>query len=161
MTSRFTRPSRALVSVAAVAAVAVVSGCGNDVPANGVAKVGDTVITKKEFDRWFKNAARGQGQGGASAIPEPPDFEGCVAALKKQPSPQGGAKPKDAALKKQCKQQYEQLRQEVMQFLIQAQWVQQEAEERDVKVSDSEVKRSFEDQKRQAFPKEADYRKFL
>ncbi|MDQ4049626.1 MAG: peptidyl-prolyl cis-trans isomerase, partial [Actinomycetota bacterium] len=54
-----------------------------------------------------------------------------------------------------------QLKSEVMQFLIQAQWVQQEAEERNVKVSDSEVKRSFEDQKRQAFPKEADYRKFL
>ena len=48
-----------------------------------------------------------------------------------------------------------------MQFLIQAEWVQQEAEERDVKVTDAEVKKSFEDQKKQAFPKEADYQKFL
>ncbi len=161
MTSRLARPTRALFSFAALAAVALVSGCGNDVPANGVAKVGDAVITKKEFDRWFKNAAKGQGQGGASAVPEPPDFEKCVAALKKQPQPQGGAKPNDAALKKQCKQQYEQLRQEVMQFLIQAQWVQQEAEKRGVNVSDAEVRKSFEDKKKQAFPKEADYKKFL
>ncbi len=48
-----------------------------------------------------------------------------------------------------------------MQFLIQAEWVQQEAEDRDVKVSDAEVKKSFDDQKKQAFPKEADYQKFL
>ena len=48
-----------------------------------------------------------------------------------------------------------------MQFLIQAEWVQQEAEDRDVKVTDAEVKKSFEDQKKQAFPKEADYKKFL
>ena len=39
--------------------------------------------------------------------------------------------------------------------------MQQEAEKRDVKVSDAEVKKSFEDQKKQAFPKEADYKKFL
>ena len=48
-----------------------------------------------------------------------------------------------------------------MQFLIQAEWVQQEAEDRDVEVSDAQVKKSFEDQKKQAFPKEADYQKFL
>ncbi|MCA1684149.1 MAG: peptidyl-prolyl cis-trans isomerase, partial [Actinobacteria bacterium] len=147
--------------LAALAAVALVSGCGNDVPANSVAKVGDSVITKKEFDRWFTNAAKGQGQGGASAVPEPPDFQKCIAAQKKTPVPKGSPKPTDAALKKQCKQQYEQLKQEVMQFLIQAEWVQQEAEKRNVKVSDAEVRKSFEDKKKQAFPKEADYKKFL
>ena len=57
--------------------------------------------------------------------------------------------------------QYDQLKNEVMQFLIQAEWVQQEAEDRDVKVSDAEVKKSFDEQKKQAFPKEADYKKFL
>src|SRR5687768_11882251 len=155
------RPTRALLSLAAIAGLAALSGCGNDVPANSVAKVGDTVITKKEFDRWFENAAMGQSQGGASAVPEPPDFEKCVAALKKQPTPKGSTKPTEGALKKQCKQQYDQIKQEVMQFLIQAQWVQQEAEKRGVKVSDAEVEKSFEDKKKQAFPKEADYKKFL
>ena len=124
-----------------------------------MAKVGDSTITKDEFDRWLMNAASGQ-QGGA-AVPDPPDFEKCVAALKKQPQAQGSSKPSDAALKKQCDQQYDQLKGEVMQFLIQAEWVQQEAEDRDVKVSDAEVKKSFDDQKKQAFPKEADYAKFL
>jgi foldase protein PrsA len=48
-----------------------------------------------------------------------------------------------------------------MQFLIQAQWVEQEAKKRGVTVSEAEVKKSFEDKKKQAFPKEADYKKFL
>ena len=48
-----------------------------------------------------------------------------------------------------------------MQFLIQSQWVQQEAADQDVKVSSKEVQTLFEDQKKQAFPKEKDYEKFL
>ena len=48
-----------------------------------------------------------------------------------------------------------------MQFLIQAQWVQQEAEQRDVEVSDAEVKKSFDDQKKQAFPSAKEYQQFL
>ena len=48
-----------------------------------------------------------------------------------------------------------------MQFLIQAQWVQQEAANQNIKVADAEVKRSFEDQKKQAFPTDKAYQKFL
>ena len=113
---------------------AVAAGCGNDVPPNAVAKVGDTTITKKEFNRWLDNAAKGQQQGGTAVVPDPPNYTKCVAALQKQPAPKGQSKP-SAALKKQCKQQYDQLKADVMQFLIQAQWVQQEAEKQDVKVT--------------------------
>ena len=79
-----------LIPVLAVAGAAVaVAGCGNDVPSNSVAKVGDSTITKKEFDRWLTNAASGQAQGGQPTVPDPPDFKKCVAALKKQPTPAG------------------------------------------------------------------------
>jgi foldase protein PrsA len=162
MPSSATTPSRfaSVVGLAATAAV-VAAGCGNSVPSNSVAKVGDSTITKKEFDHWLKNAAMGQQQGGQAAVPDPPNFERCVGGLKKAPQPKGVPKQSDASLKKQCKQQYDQLKGEVMQFLIQAEWVQQEAEARDVKVSDAEVRKSFEDQKKQAFPKQADYQRFL
>jgi len=151
----------ALVAVTGLGA-GLVAGCGNDVPPSAVAKVGDSTISKDEFDRWLKNAASGQqAQGGPSAVPDPPEFTRCVAALKQAPTPQGGQAPNDEALKDQCEQQYDQLKGEVMQFLIQAEWVQQEAEEREVEVSDQEVRRSFEDQKQQAFPRPADYREFL
>jgi hypothetical protein len=38
----------ALITGAAIALVA----CGNDVPPNAVAKVGDETITQDEFDKW-------------------------------------------------------------------------------------------------------------
>jgi foldase protein PrsA len=140
---------------------AVIAGCGNDVPPNAVAKVGDSVITQDEFDKWLKTAATGQAQGGQAAVPDPPEFTKCVAAKKKQPLPEGQKRSSDAQLTKQCEQEYDTLEREVMQFLIQAEWVQQEAEKRDVKVSEQEIKRSFEDQKKQAFPTDKAYQQFL
>jgi foldase protein PrsA len=140
---------------------AVVAGCGNDVPPNAVAKVGDSVITQNEFNKWLKTASAGQAQGGDPVTPDPPSFKKCIAAKKKQPVPKGQDKPTDSQLKKQCKQQYNQLKTEVMQFLIQAEWVQQEAEAQGVKVTDKEIKRSFEDQKKQAFPNDKAYQQFL
>jgi foldase protein PrsA len=137
------------------------SACGNDVPSGAVAKVGDETITQDEFDKWLKTAAQGQAQGGTAAVPDPPSFEKCVAAKKKLPSPKGQQKPSDATLKKQCETEFDTLKTEVMQFLIQAAWVEQEAADQDVKVSDKEIKQSFEDQKKQAFPTDKAYQDFL
>ena len=122
----------ALLGVSAL----VLAACGNDVPTGAVAKVGDETIEQAEFDKWLTTAAKGQAQGGTAVIPDPPDFTKCVAAKKKTPVPEGQKKPTDAALKKQCETEYDTLKREVMQFLIQAAWVQQEAEAQDIKVSD-------------------------
>lgn len=157
----FFTSARPLTAVAAAGLCAVAGGCGNSIPASGVAKVGDSTITKDEFNHWLKSAAAGQAQGTGAPAPDPPTYTKCVAGLKKQPTQPGAPKPDDAALKKQCTQAYDQLRDQVMQFLIQAEWVQQEASKRGVKVSEPEVKKIFDDQKKQAFPREADYAKFL
>ena len=159
MTRAFTKlllPLAALI----VGALAI-AGCGNDVPAGAVAKVGDSTITQDTFDKWLSTAARGQAQGGAAAVPDPPEFSKCVAAKAKVPVPKDQKKPTDAALKKQCKSEYDALKREVMQFLIQAEWVQQEAADQGIKVSDKEIKKSFEDQKKQAFPSDKQYKDFL
>jgi foldase protein PrsA len=148
------------IAVLGISAIAI-SACGNEVPSGAVAKVGDETITQQEFDKWLNTAAQGQAQGGAGAVPDPPDFQKCVAAKKKAPAPQGQEKPKDSELKKQCETEYEALRTEVMQFLIQAEWVEQEAAAQDVKVSDKEIRKSLEDQKNQAFPNEKAYQEFL
>jgi foldase protein PrsA len=149
----------ALVSTSAVAVA--ISGCGNDIPAGGVAKVGDTVIRKADFDKWLGTATAGAAQSGQAASYDPPDYTKCVAAKQKQPVPKGAKKPTEAALKKQCSQEYDQLKKQVMQFLIQAEWVQQEAEKQGIKVSDKQVRQSFEDQKKQAFPNDKAYQQFL
>ena len=160
------RGLRAVFAAAALLTIAVlVASCGGGVPSNGVATVGDEVITKKEFNHWLTAAAKGQaaqaGPGGAAAVPDAPDFKKCIAGKKKTPTPKGTPKPKDADLKKQCQQEYDALRQQVMQFLISAEWIQQEADKQDVKVSDKEVQKQFADQKKHSFPKEKDYQEFL
>ena len=74
---------------------------------------------------------------------------------------EGQPKQTDADFKKQCEQQYDQLREQVLGLLISFEWIEREAEEQGVKVTDAEVKKSFEEQKKQSFPKDADYQKFL
>jgi foldase protein PrsA len=148
---------------AALLGLFALSGCGNDVPAGAVAKVGDSTITQDEFDKWMAIAVKGQSQsgGGSSAVPKPPDYEACVAAKKKTPVPKGQKKPTDDQLKKQCKSEYDTLKREVMQFLIQGQWVEQEAKKRGVKIKDSELQKALEDQKKQVFPNDKQYQQFL
>ena len=150
-----------LTLLATALGAAVLSGCGQDVPAGAVAKVGDSTITEDQFDKWLAIAVKGQGQGGAAAVPDPPDFEKCVAAKKKTPVPKGQKRPSDESLKKQCKTEFDNVKGEVMQFLIQAEWVEQEAEEQDIKITDKEIKRALEDQKKQAFPNDKQYKEFL
>jgi foldase protein PrsA len=153
---------KSLLSVAIVGlGAAAVAGCGNEIPSGAVAKVGDATITQDEFDKWLKTAVSGQAQGGAVVVPDPPEYTKCVAAKKKLPVPEGQKQQGDAALKKQCEQEYDTLKGEVMQFLIQAEWVTQEAEDQGVEVSDAAVRKSFEDQKKQAFPTEKAYQEFI
>jgi foldase protein PrsA len=81
---------------------------------------------------------------------------------KTTPAPaKGQPKVTDTQLKTQCKQEYDQLRNQVLQLLISFKWIQGEANTMSVKVTDAEVKKSFGEQKKQSFPKDADYKKFL
>jgi foldase protein PrsA len=143
------------------------------VPGNAVARVGDTSVTRSVFDHWMKVAAASSAQAsqdpdaaakGASAeVPEPPNFAECVAEKRKTaPKPaKGQPEPTDATFKTQCKQEYEGLRDQVLQFLISSEWIIGEAKDQDVKVSDAQIKKQFETTKKQSFPKEADFKKFL
>jgi foldase protein PrsA len=151
--------SAGLLTVGAAAIVAC--GGSESVPSGSVAKVGDEEITQEEFDKWLKTAVSGQAQGAETVVPDPPEFTKCVAAKKDAPLPKGQKQQSDAALKKQCEQEYDTLKREVMLFLIQAEWVEQEAEEQGVEVSDASVKKSFEDQKKQAFPTDKAYNEFI
>ncbi|HMJ96241.1 MAG TPA: peptidyl-prolyl cis-trans isomerase [Thermoleophilaceae bacterium] len=159
MTHAFKKSILALA--AAALGAAAFAGCGNDVPAGAVAKVGDATITQDEFDKWLATAAKGNAQGATAAVPDPPDYTKCVAAKSKTPVPKGQKKTSNDALKKQCKSEYDALKKEVMQFLIQAEWVQQEAADKGIKVTDAQIRKSFADQKKQAFPNDKQYKQFL
>jgi foldase protein PrsA len=150
------------IALPIAACAALIAGCGADVPTNGVAKIGDTVITKDQFHHWLNAAARGSSAPGQTVtVPDPPNFTKCIANQAKQPVAKGAKKPTTAQLKTQCQQQYDALKQQVMQFLVSAEWIQQEADKLGVKVSNKEVQKQFQDQKKQSFQKESDYKKFL
>jgi foldase protein PrsA len=159
MNSSRTKLAALACAVAVPAAVAL--GCGGgSIPGNAVATVDGTEITKSSFDHWINIAAK---SGGQTEVPKPPEYTACIANKRKTlPKPaKGQPKTTDAQLKTQCKQEYEALRDQVLQLLISFQWIQGEAEEQGIKVTDAEVKKQFETQKKASFPKEADYQKFL
>ncbi len=107
-------------------------------------------------------AAKTSGQPNAK-VPDSPEFTTCVAEKRKTaPKPaKGQPKTSDEDLKNQCKQEYEALRDQVLQLLVSFEWIKGQAEEMNVSVSDAEVKKSFDQQRKQSFPKDADYKKFL
>jgi foldase protein PrsA len=141
---------------------AVLAGCGG-VPGNAVADIDGESIEKTAFEHWMGVLAKAGGQKPAATPPKPPDYKACVADKRKTaPKPaKGQPKVTDAQLKTQCKKEYEALRTQALQLLISTRWIVGEAEEMGVKVSDAEFKKSFDTQKKQAFPKAADYAKFL
>src|SRR6476620_7482813 len=152
---------------ASLAVALAACGGGDSVPSSDVAKVGGAEISKDTFNHWLKVAAISSAGGAAgaekAAFPDAPDFKNCIAEkTKTAPKPaKGQPKPTPETFKSQCQQEYDGLRQQVMQFLISSQWIQGEAEKQGVKVSDSEVEKQFETTKKQSFHKEADFQKFL
>jgi foldase protein PrsA len=146
----------------------VLAACGGDsVPGNAVVKIGSDPIKTSAFDHWLQVAATTQqqqtGATGQAAVPKPPEFTACVANKKKtavKPA-KGQPTPTDATYKAQCEQEYDALRDQTMQFLISSAWIEGESADRGVKVPDSQVKKDFDKQRLQSFPKDKDYLAFL
>lgn len=121
-------------------------------------------ITNSTFSHWLAIAAASSATPGQKpAVPVPPDFKACIAQLKATtPKPaKGQPAPTDAQFKAQCQQEYNGLRDQVLQFLISSDWVLGEAKDQGISVSDSQVQKQFNTIKAQQFPKPADFQKFL
>jgi foldase protein PrsA len=156
------KAARLIFSACALLGVsATVAACGG-VPGNAVATVDGKAIDKSDFNHWLSVAAKTSGQANA-AVPDPPTYAKCIAQKRKTtPAPaKGQPKITDAQLKSQCSQEYSQLRDQVLQLLISFRWIDGEAKSMGLSVSDADVRKSFNQQKKQSFPKDADYRKFL
>lgn len=156
--------------IAALGAVLFAGGglaaCGGGIPSDAVVQVNGQPISKSTFNHWLGVAASASAAatpGSKPVVPDPPSYSNCVAHLKAiEPKPAKGQKPKtEAQLKTQCEQQYKALQQTTLGFLISADWVIGQAEEQGVKLSDKEVAKKFNQLKKQQFPKEAEFKKFL
>ncbi len=122
-----------LAIVAALAIAAVLSSAGG-VESGDVADVEDAgTVSKQDFDHWLV-VVSSQPQPGQKKPSKPP-------------------KPGSA--------QYDAVKQQVMQFLVSAKWIDGEAKERGLSATDAEVKRQFEQTKDQSFPNDKAYQRFL
>ncbi len=160
-------PLRILLALGAffVAATALVA-CGGDddntVPSNAVASVDGTPITKAEYDKWAVITAKSAAEtSGTTVVPDPPDFTRCIAALRREASTRRGPAPSEVTLRAQCRTQNEQVLRGTMASLIQQIWIEKEAEEQGVSVSDAEVRRQLEQTRRESFPTQRAYDRFL
>jgi foldase protein PrsA len=165
-----TSPRRPAALVTALLVMPLtLAACGGDggVPSDAVIKIGSDTIAKATFDHAFRVAVKNQatqaGATGAAAVPDPPNFTRCIAqkrATAAKPA-KGQPQPTAATFKAQCQQEYSALREQTMQSLISSAWIEGEAADRGVKLSDAEVKRDFDKQRAQNFPTDAGYLKYL
>jgi foldase protein PrsA len=149
----------------------VISACGGGVPGNSVARIGDQTIKKSTFDHWLKIAAVSQqaqsnpSQTGAPKVvlPDAPDYTKCIANKKATaPKPAKGVpEPTQAQLKGQCQQEYNALRDQVLEFLIRGNWIEQETAKQNVKVSNKEVQSQIDAAVKQAFQNPKQFQQFL
>ncbi|MBO9531653.1 MAG: peptidyl-prolyl cis-trans isomerase [Solirubrobacteraceae bacterium] len=162
-------PRRSLLSVLPALAL-LFAACGGPTAGNvAVVKTdqGDINISKAQFQRFF-NASLSQAQQkelSKTTALEPPAFTACVTAKRKEiPEESQRKKTSDATLKKQCQEQYDTVRNQAMQQIINLDWIKAELDRRGIKVRKAEqalalnttIKQSFGDQKGfQAFLKQS------
>ena len=138
-------------------------GCGSGVPGDAVVDVAGNPVSTQTFNHWMYVAAKSQAAqnpGQPVIVPnDPPNFDNCVAEVKKQiPSL---ANTKTATLRTDCKQLFTSLSSQVLDFLIKAYWYQADAAKMGVKVTDAEVQKAFATAKNQQFPTAAGFNTFL
>jgi foldase protein PrsA len=137
------------------------------VPGNAIAKIGNVPITRAAFDHWLVVAQKSSAAASAPGTPasplDPPNFTACVAYHQKTDPkpPKGQPNPTPASLKTQCQQQYNAARDQVVPFLITADWLQGEAADQGVKVTDAEVAKMLKTIVAQRFPNPAQLQQFL
>jgi len=158
---------RLLTVLAAALLVALTAGCGgSSVPSNAVAVIDGTPISKSSFNHWMQvaeNSLQTTAIGGHPQVPVPPDFKACIAYHKtSDPQPaKGQPAPTQAALKAECQQAYKSGLSQTMPFLITADWLQGEAAEQGIKVTDAKIATQLKQIEAAQFPTPAALAQFL
>jgi hypothetical protein len=155
------RLPRIAMAASVLSGMAVVPAAAQEPrPPDGVAaRVGDERISEREFRHWLRISVRGEEQGGSAPL-DPPRFERCVEA---ELSMLGAQEPKPSRreLRERCRDRYEALRDSTMLYLLHRAWTSQETAARGIVVTPRQVRRALERQRREGFPTERAYRRFL
>jgi len=140
-----------------------ISACGSGVPGNAVVTMAGNPVSVQAFNHWMFVAAKSQASqnpGQPVIVPnDPPDFNQCVANVKRQiPSL---AKTAFKTLQSDCKNLFTSLSGQVMDYLITSYWYQAEAAREHITVTDAQVLKAFNTAKKQQFSTNAQYQSFL
>jgi foldase protein PrsA len=160
---RISKKLSALGALFAVAAAVAVAGCGSSIPSNSVASVAGNPISLQAFNHWMYVAAKdqaAQSPGSPVIVPnDPPEFTNCIKQIRAQiPSL---AKVSDKTLKTECNQVFQQLKGEVMAFLIDSYWYQGDAYKAGIHMSDAQVAAAFAKAKKSEFSTNAAFLSYL
>ena len=108
---------------------------------------------------------RGQVQrpGADAAVPEPPDYAACVArsARRRRSRPRASRRSPTRSSRPSASRSTTRCATRCCSCSISFQWIEGEAKDQGIKVTDAEVKKSFDTAEEAGFPKDADYQKFL
>ncbi|MDO9409302.1 peptidyl-prolyl cis-trans isomerase [Patulibacter sp.] len=148
------------------------AGCGGGdddggVPAGAVAKVGDTVVSKADYDRLQRfqlmRISRQVTNGKLFQSAQPklldvtPPFTACIRTATESVPAEAKAQITAAQIKQACENIPERLKTDAVQQLIATEVIKQEAEDDDVEVSDGDVDKALD----AAYTQEIDGRKNL
>ena len=111
------------------------------IPSGAVAQVGDVVIDRAAYDERFAITAAYQ----LSRPPpyDPANLKRCAAYKQGERPPEGEKPPTRAELIGQCREQLADFKQRTMQSLVLAQWLEQEAADKEVRVTPAEVRKEL------------------
>jgi hypothetical protein len=144
------------------ASVVTPAAAAGPAPATAVVvQVGATPINGAVYDHWMTIGAATVDMPKPGALMpnpiayEPPQFTACVAHLLK-------AAPRStttAQLTAKCKKTYQGIQNRILNFLITGYWLRGEAAEQHTSVTEPEVRKKFEEEKRANYPTAASFRK--
>ena len=120
------------------------AGCGSSTPGDAVVNMAGNPISVQALNHWMYVAAKSQSSGSSSPVivpNDPPDFNNCVALVRKEVA--SLANTKTATLRNDCKQAFQQLSSQVLDYLIKAYWYQAEASKAGIKITDAQVQKTL------------------
>lgn len=159
----------ALVAILLIAMGLGLSACGGGSSSDDVvAQVGSTAITKAEVSHWMSTLAGGdfyeishKHMVPAGLVSEPPNYAACAARLEAAASSLSGrSKPTAAQISSKCRQLYQALRLQTLEFLISSHWLMGLYLEEGLTATDAETTKLLNQIKADQFPEE-DLQKYL
>jgi parvulin-like peptidyl-prolyl isomerase len=158
------RITRKLSALGAFFVLAIaLAGCGSGIPGDSVAVMAGNPITTQAFDHWMYVAAKGnasQSPGAPVIVPnDPPEFTGCIKQVRAQIPTL--AKTSNKTIKQDCNQLFQSLSGQVMDFLIKAYWYQATASKLHINLTNAQVQKAFQTEKKQEFPTSTAFTSFL